>query len=116
VKTATAILASWSDIHEAVRRSLATSLRRDGIELDLAAAGSGVPGTPVYVEAPVNISEVRRSMARAHCQIVPVLQQDLVVGLIDLPEPSTPLRRPSQSRDEVRSALETHDRRSQYPR
>lgn len=100
VKAATAIPASWSDIHEAVRRSLATSLRRDGIELGLAAAGSGEPGTPVYVEAPVDISEVRRSMARAHCQIVPVLQQDLVVGLIDLPKPSrSPSRRLSESRE-----------------
>jgi hypothetical protein len=75
------------------------SLRRDGIELGLAAADSPAPGTPVYVEAPVNVSEVRRSMTRAHCQIVLVLQLDLVVGLIDLPESSrSPLRRPSQSR------------------
>jgi hypothetical protein len=100
VKAATAIPASWADIHEAVRRSLATSLRRDGIELGLAVGGSTAPGTPVYVEAPVNISEVRRFMARAHCQIVPVLQQDLVVGLIDLPESSRSLsRHPSQSRE-----------------
>lgn len=84
----TAIPASWLDIHEAGRRSLATSLRRDGVELDLAAADPMAPGTPVYVEVPVNISKVRRAMSKANCQVVLVLQEDLVVGLIDLFEPS----------------------------
>jgi len=84
----TAIPASWLDIHEVARRSLATSLRRDGVELHLAAPDPMAPGTPVYVEVPVNISKVRRSMSKAHCQVVLVLQEDLVVGLIDLSEPS----------------------------
>ncbi len=66
---AAAIPASWLDIHEAARRSLATSLRRDGVELDLAAADPMAPGTPVYVEVPVNISKVRRSMPKANCKV-----------------------------------------------
>ena len=82
----------------------------------MAAADPMAPGTPVYVEVPVNISKVRRSMPKANCKVVFVLQEDLVVGLIDLSEPwGTRYFILGQFRGIVGRWRGPHDRRSHSP-
>jgi CBS domain-containing protein len=54
--------------------------------LDLLEADSALlkRGTPVYVDAGADVTEVQRQMALKHIKLLPVLRGGEVVGLVDL--------------------------------
>ena len=43
-------------------------------------------GTPVYVEAESDVLEVQRRMAHHHIRVLPVLSDEVLVGVVDLVE------------------------------
>ncbi len=58
-------------------------LRSEGVNL-IEANGSLRRGTPVYVERGTDLHEVQRLMCKHHIRTVPVLEEDVVVGSLDI--------------------------------
>jgi CBS domain-containing protein len=59
-------------------------LIEEGIDLLAADAARLKRGTPVYVHAGADMDRVQREMALKHIKLLPVIEGDEVVGLVDL--------------------------------
>jgi CBS domain-containing protein len=59
-------------------------LRAEGVDLMEATDLELRRGTPVYVHADAEVIEVQRRMAHNHIRVLPVMNGDEVIGIIDL--------------------------------
>jgi CBS domain-containing protein len=83
--TVSDLVAHWSKSMAASMGPLAHCLREEGIDLmDL--DGTVERGTPVYVDAHVSALEVQSRMARHHIRMLPVIQGNEILGVVDLVE------------------------------
>ncbi len=63
---------------------IARLLRDEGVDL-MAVDGAALErGTPVFVEATADLTEVQRRMARNHIRRLPVLSNGTLIGVVDL--------------------------------
>lgn len=76
----------WADCGPEARALLATLLGSEGLDLMTATTCDLVRGTPVYVSADAELSEVQSRMARHHIRLLPVLQDGALIGMLDLVE------------------------------
>ena len=65
---------------------LARLLRDEGVDLMDVTEEQLKRGTPVYVQASSDVVEVQRRMARHHIRMLPVLQLESLIGVVDLVE------------------------------
>ena len=65
---------------------LARLLRDEAVDLMDVTEEQLKRGTPVYVQANSDVVEVQRRMARHHIRMLPVLQSDSLIGVVDLVE------------------------------
>lgn len=59
-------------------------LRDEGVNLMNASEFELRRGTPVYVDAGADVLEVQRKMAHFHIRVLPVLDGEEAVGIVDL--------------------------------
>ena len=65
-------------------RSTGRLLLDEGVDLLAADAARLKRGTPVYVHVDAEMDQVQREMALKHIKLLPVIDGDEVVGLVDL--------------------------------
>jgi CBS domain-containing protein len=76
----------WVDPDSDTLEWLAELLHSEGVDLMAATFIQLQRGTPVYVDGEADVLEVQRLMARNHIRSLPVVQDDRVIGIIDLLE------------------------------
>ncbi|MFN2491006.1 MAG: CBS domain-containing protein [Actinomycetota bacterium] len=76
----------WGDPPSYALSGSARLLRAEGVDLIAATPCELGRGTPVYVEAGAPVVDVQRRMAENHIRSIPVLDDDQVVGVVDLVE------------------------------
>jgi CBS domain-containing protein len=65
-------------------RATGRLLLDEGVDLLAADASRLKRGTPVYVHVDADMDQVQRQMALKHIKLLPVIDGDEVVGLVDL--------------------------------
>lgn len=76
----------WDGAAPETLRWLAELLRGEGVDLSSVTSEDLKRGTAVYVEATAPAVEVQRRMAVHHIRVLPVLDGEALLGVVDLVE------------------------------
>jgi CBS domain-containing protein len=76
----------WSDPSPDCFEGSARALVEGGFDLLDASSRQLARGTPVYVQASAEVGAVQRRMSQHHIRSVPVLEDGILIGCVDLVE------------------------------